>query len=120
MRISDAWHHKRTHAFKFRLSVDEGVAPPPLPAGGCMPRYHFNVYDGVNFLDKKGVELPDFMFARREAIRYAGVLLEEGARLESLDSEWRMEVTDGTDLILFRLDFFVTPSSAVGSLKKSE
>ncbi len=75
-----------------------------------MPRYHFNVYDGVTLLDKKGVELPDTKFARREAVRYAGVLLEEGARLESLGPEWRMEVTDTTGLILFRLDFFVTPS----------
>ena len=49
-----------------------------------MPRYHFNVYDGVTLLDKKGVELPDTMFARREAIRYAGVLLEEGARAVSV------------------------------------
>ncbi|RYF22147.1 MAG: hypothetical protein EOO77_04700 [Oxalobacteraceae bacterium] len=75
-----------------------------------MPRYHFNVYDGVILLDKKGVELPEIMFARREAIRYAGVLLEEGARLENLGSEWRMEVTDDAGAILFRLDFFVTPS----------
>lgn len=85
-----------------------------------MSRYHFNVYDGVTLLDKKGVELPDVMFARREAIRYAGVLLEEGARLESLGREWRMEVTDGTGLILFRLDFFVTPSSAVNYLRNQD
>ena len=81
-----------------------------------MPRYHFNVYDGVTLLDKKGVELPDTMFARREAIRYAGVLLEEGARLESLGSEWRMEVTGETGVIMFRLDFFVTPSAAATPL----
>ena len=81
-----------------------------------MPRYHFNVYDGVTLLDKKGVELPDTMFARREAIRYAGVLLEEGARLESLGSAWRMEVTGETGVILFRLDFFVTPSAATTPL----
>ncbi|MCJ2118472.1 hypothetical protein MKK65_18185 [Methylobacterium sp. J-001] len=84
-----------------------------------MPRYHFNVYDGVVLLDKKGVELPDLIFARREAIQYAGVLLEEGARLESLGQEWRMEVTDGTNLILFRLNFFVTPSSAAISFEKT-
>jgi hypothetical protein len=80
-----------------------------------VPRYHFNVYDGVTLLDKKGVELPDTMYARREAIRYAGVLLEEGARLESLGSEWRMEVISETGAILFRLDFFVTPSGACPS-----
>lgn len=82
-----------------------------------MPRYHFNVYDGVTLLDKKGVELPDTKFARREAVRYAGVLLEEGARLESLGPEWRMEVTDTTGLILFRLDFFVTPSPVMKPLE---
>lgn len=82
-----------------------------------MPRYHFHVYDGVTLLDDKGVELPDAQFARREAIRYAGVLLEEGARLESLGEEWRMEVTDDKSLILFRLDFFVTPSAATTLLK---
>lgn len=82
-----------------------------------MPRYHFNVYDGVTMLDKKGVELPDTTFARREAIRYAGALLEEGARVDSLGPEWRMEVTDETALILFRLDFFVTPSAAITSSK---
>ncbi|WHQ70516.1 DUF6894 family protein [Methylorubrum extorquens] len=81
-----------------------------------MPRYHFNIYDGVTFLDKKGVELPDVMFARREAIRYAGVLLEEGARLESLGQEWRMEVADGANLILFRLDFLVTSSPSISPL----
>ena len=95
------------------------MAPALRRPGKSMPRYHFNVYDGVVLLDKKGVELPDLIFARREAIRYAGVLLEEGARLESLGQEWRMEVTDGTDLILFRLDFFVTPSSAVISFEKT-
>lgn len=77
-----------------------------------MPRYHFNVYDGVTLLDKKGVELPDTNFARREAIRYSGALLEESAEQDNLGAEWRMEVTDATGLILFRLDFFVTPSAA--------
>jgi hypothetical protein len=43
------------------------------------------------------------------------VLLEEGARLESLGSEWRMEVISETGAILFRLDFFVTPSGACPS-----
>lgn len=82
-----------------------------------MPRYHFNVYDGVTLLDKKGVELPDTNFARREAIRYAGTLLEDGGEKDNLGAEWRMEVTDGAELILFRLDFFVTPSPVMRPLK---
>jgi hypothetical protein len=82
-----------------------------------VPRYHFNVYDGVTLLDKKGVELPDINFARREAIRYSGTLLEDGGNKDNLGAEWRMEVTDDTGLILFRLDFFVTPSAAIASSK---
>jgi hypothetical protein len=78
-----------------------------------MPRYHFNVYDGVEMLDKVGVELPDSKYARREAIRYAGSILEGGSSKDSLGSEWRMEVTNNVGLILFRLDFQVTDAPAV-------
>ncbi|WP_407519115.1 DUF6894 family protein [Methylobacterium oryzisoli] len=85
-----------------------------------MPRYHFNVYDGVELLDKTGVELPDQIFARREAIRYAGILLENGAERDNLGSEWRMEVTDNSDLLLFRLDFFVTDAPASVSYGKKK
>ena len=78
-----------------------------------MPRYHFNVHDGRDVPDVDGTELPDLVFARREAIRMAGSLLEEGARDILPDSEWGMEVTDGTGLILFQLDFNVHQSPAV-------
>lgn len=83
-----------------------------------MPRYHFNVYDGVDMPDEDGTELPGLVFARREAIRLAGSLLEEGAGDILPGSEWRMEVTDGTGLVLFRLDFNIHQSPSVqGPLK---
>ena len=78
-----------------------------------MPRYHFNVYDGHNIVDDIGAELPNPTFARREAIRYAGALLEDEAKRLGLGDEWRMEVTDATGLILFSLDFTVTESPAM-------
>ncbi|WP_019903144.1 hypothetical protein [Methylobacterium sp. 77] len=78
-----------------------------------MPRYHFNVYDGIEMLDKVGVELPDSQYARREAIRYAGSILEGGASKDKVGPEWRMEVTNEVGLILFRLDFQVTESAAL-------
>lgn len=88
-----------------------------------MPRFHFNVYDGIEILDKLGVELPSITYARREAIRYAGGLLEDGARKDSLGSEWRMEITDESGLVLFRLDFLVTDapvlSGADDAVKKA-
>jgi hypothetical protein len=78
-----------------------------------MPRYYFNIYDGVDILDDVGTELPDAVFARREAIRYSGAILEDEAERLSLGEEWRMEVLDGTGLMLFCLNFMVTASPAV-------
>jgi hypothetical protein len=73
-----------------------------------MPRYYFNIYDGVDILDNVGTELPDFAFARREAIRYSGAILEDEAERLSLGEEWRMELIDNTGLMLFCLNFMVT------------
>jgi hypothetical protein len=78
-----------------------------------MPRYYFNIYDGVDILDDVGTELPDVVFARREAIRYSGAILEDEAERLSLGEEWRMEVTDGMGLMLFCLTFILTASPAV-------
>ena len=72
-----------------------------------MPRYHFNVHDGIEIPDEVGVDLPDINFARREAIRYAGTLLEEAANRESLGEEWRLDVTDASGAVLFSLSFMV-------------
>jgi hypothetical protein len=80
-----------------------------------MPRFYFNVYDGKDIVDDVGTDLPDIVFARREAIRYSGALLEDEAERLSLGEEWRMEVLDGTGLMLFCLNFMVTASPAVSS-----
>jgi hypothetical protein len=73
-----------------------------------MPRYYFNICDGVDILDDVGTELPDAVFARREAIRYSGAILEDEAERLSLGEEWRMELLDNTGLMLFCLNFMVT------------
>lgn len=78
-----------------------------------MARFYFNVYDGKDIIDDVGTELPDAVFARREAIRYSGALLEDEAERLSLGEEWRMEVLDGTGLMLFCLNFIVTASPAI-------
>ncbi|MDR4305661.1 hypothetical protein IHQ68_03365 [Chelatococcus sambhunathii] len=83
-----------------------------------MPRFHFNVYDGETSIDEAGTELPDLVFARREAIRYSGELLEDAGRREGLGPEWRMEVTDESGLILFALHFVVIEAPAIS--KKPE
>ena len=78
-----------------------------------MPRFHFNVYDGVTVLDHEGTELADCQAARLEAIRRSGEVLQNGPQCIALGEDWRMEVTDATGLILFRLDFAVTSSAAM-------
>ena len=82
-----------------------------------MPRFHFNVYDGVCVLDTEGTELPDWQAARLEAIRYAGALLVDDAQHVAHGQDWRMEVTDDTGLVLFRLDFIVMASAATMDLR---
>ena len=77
-----------------------------------MPRYHFSIYDGVSLPDHDGTELPDLQAARQEAIRFAGKIIADEARTLSLGEDWRMEVTDGSGMLLFRLDFVVTASPA--------
>lgn len=82
-----------------------------------MPHYHFNVYDGVSEIDRVGTELGDHNEARIEAMRLAGEILENTAHRLALGEDWRMEVTDSSGLILFRLDFTVMESSALSGMK---
>lgn len=78
-----------------------------------MPCYHFNVYDGRSSVDDDGTEYPDATFARREAIRYAGAILEDEAARLAVGEEWRLEVTDSIGFILFCLSFTVTEAPAI-------
>ena len=77
-----------------------------------MPRYHFNVYDGVSLPDDDGTELADIQAARQEAIRFAGRIIADEAHTLALSEDWRMEVTDNSGILLFRLDVVVTASEA--------
>ncbi len=79
-----------------------------------MPRYHFNVHDGYSTFDIEGIELLDWPTARREAIRLAGTVLAEEVDRLVPGEDWRLEVTDKTGLILFRVDFSFSESAAVG------
>ncbi len=73
-----------------------------------MPRYFFHIRDDHSEPDLEGTELPDIHAARQTAIRYAGEILNDDAHRVALGQDWRMEVTDGSGLVRFRLDFHVT------------
>jgi hypothetical protein len=75
-----------------------------------VPRFHFNVYDGVSTPDLDGTELPDWETARLEAVRLSGEILKDNAKQIALGEDWRIEVTDDTGLILFQMTFLVVSS----------
>lgn len=73
-----------------------------------MPRFHFNVHDGVGVPDDEGTELPNLEAARHEAVKLAGLLLQENAAEFWNGEQWDMDVTDERGLILFTLTFLAT------------
>ena len=78
-----------------------------------MPRYHFNVHDGVCLPDVEGSDLPNCQAARLEAIHRAGEMLRDEPQSVALGEDWRIEVTDSTGLILFQMTFLVVEAPAM-------
>jgi hypothetical protein len=78
-----------------------------------VPRYHFNILDGVRLPDADGMELPDWHAARLESVRRAGEILKNDAQSVALGEDWRIEVTDSTGLILFQMTFPVVEAPAM-------
>lgn len=66
-----------------------------------MPRYHFNLHDHRYVPDIEGSELNDFDAAKRRTIKFGAAILA-GQPDEFLGAtEWRVEVTDQSGVILF-------------------
>ncbi len=77
-----------------------------------MPRFHFNILGDPDDLDLDGTDFPSVVAAKREARLYAGRILSDSALASSPDDEWRIEVTDSTGLVLFRLDITMMDAPA--------
>ena len=74
-------------------------------SGAELPRYYFNVFDGVSAPDAEGTECADIYVAQSEALRMSGEIMRDlGMRFWG-DSEWRLEVTDAAGRILFIIRF---------------
>lgn len=66
-----------------------------------MARYYFNLHDHRYVPDPDGTELESLEAAKRQAIKLAAAILS-GRPEEFLGStEWRVEVTDRTGVLLF-------------------
>ena len=78
-----------------------------------MPRYFFNVHDGRVLLDTDGTELPGIEAAHREAVQLAGRLLVDQPNEFWNGEDWRVEVMNENQLLMFVLNFTATMAPAV-------
>lgn len=60
--------------------------------------------------------MPDIDTARQEALQLAGTIIADAGRRAELGESWRVEVTDDTGLVLFRMDFAVAEWPAATKL----
>lgn len=70
-----------------------------------MPRYFFNVQDQTSMQDSDGVELPDAHAAWEEATTACGEMIRDLDGALQAGPEWRMEVADESQKLLFRFSF---------------
>ncbi len=68
-----------------------------------MSRYFFHVIDGGYTRDNVGIELHGLRAARVEAFRLAGLLLADMPELIEVHRDFRMEVTDYANKLLFTI-----------------
>ncbi len=78
-----------------------------------MPRYFFDLHDGASYIDRDGIELPDFKAAKVEAGRRAGTILK-GAPHQLWDGdEWSVDVRDESGHVLFVMRVLATETHPV-------
>ncbi|MEI9889968.1 MAG: hypothetical protein WDN45_04395 [Caulobacteraceae bacterium] len=69
-----------------------------------MPRYFFNVQDGVAVDDREGAECVDLGDARGEAVRRVAAMLGERTDEFWRDAYWKLSVADERGLTLFSIE----------------
>jgi hypothetical protein len=71
-----------------------------------MPRFFFQIAHGGQVRPaNEGIDLPDEGAAWREAITACSELISQADRDLRAGAEWRMDVTDDTGALVFRLRF---------------
>ena len=84
-----------------------------------MPRYFFDVHDGVHDIDSEGTELVGIAQARTQAAEMAGKLLSDNAeKFWSGDDEWTIAVRDESGLALCSLIFMAVEAPASGRARR--
>lgn len=70
--------------------------------------------DGSRERDEEGTELPDHNAARREAIKFAGAVLNDQPDVLWDSRDFRVEVTDEAGLMLFTIITLAVDAPASG------
>ena len=66
-----------------------------------MPHFYFHTADGGRDLDRQGMDLADQGAARKEAIRFAGAVINHEPDVLWDGRDFRVEVTDEAGNLLF-------------------
>ncbi|KQM49318.1 hypothetical protein ASE69_11135 [Sphingomonas sp. Leaf208] len=66
-------------------------------------RYFFHTADGSRDRDMEGTELPDHRAARIEATKFAGACMNDNPNELWETGDFRIEVTDERDTLLFAI-----------------
>jgi hypothetical protein len=85
-----------------------------------MARYFFNEFDGQYKVDDRGLDLPTLETARLEAVRYAGEAMRDQPELAWKGEEFRVEVTDDKQLVLFTVIVLGVEAPAGGKSLNTE
>ncbi|KQQ12098.1 hypothetical protein ASF53_15695 [Methylobacterium sp. Leaf123] len=75
-----------------------------------MPKYFFNVHDGLGITDDDGVECANREAALRTAVHYAGSLLKESGHRLSVGDTWSLEVIEEATSETFCIELRIRPS----------
>jgi hypothetical protein len=73
-----------------------------------MPRYFFNIEDGIARPDADGTELPSLGAAKHAAVEMSGEIIRESAASFWRHPHWRLTVRDESGDAVFNLDFTAT------------
>lgn len=82
-----------------------------------MQRFFFHTADGSRDRDDEGTVLADLASARIEAIKYAGECLANQPGLLWDTRDFRVEVTDERDMLLFTVITLAVNAPAAGDTK---
>lgn len=83
-----------------------------------MPRYFFHTADGSRARDTAGTELGNIAAARREAIMFLSACMLDEPSILGNGQDFRVKVTDATDMLLFVVVALAIDTSASRPLPK--